>query len=451
MIVKMIFGKKKKLKKQYNSLREAKNYSRFCNAPFTSIRFHRNGGMQFCCHHIDYQFIQKKSVKNIWFSEYYEEFRKKMIKYDIPESCQFCGIPYFNEDYYNVNALSFDYLEPNKNGYPVLLDFSLENTCNLACIMCDTSLSSKLQAQKNFKPKSKDFSYDVNFLEQLVEFFPFVKHTIFTGGEPFLVNIYYEIWDKMFEINPDIIINITTNGTIYNKKIQNLLEKSKVNITVSMDSFNTDTYEKIRVGAIFDEAWNNVQQFSEQCKKKNRIFTITICPMIINAFEIPDIVNKCNSEQWNFNFNIVLKPWQQAIWSLSVEKIQEIIDYFRTYEFNENSEIAKSNIFRFQNLISLLEFWRLRLVEMRKNIKNDIEILELRGQIVNLIFQILGEVNEDLSRKVKEVIFKIPELLIDEKLLKHVEKMPKSMIINEFQDNDVDTIVDHLCIVAFNL
>ncbi|HPX75217.1 MAG TPA: radical SAM protein [Bacteroidales bacterium] len=447
----MIFGKKKKLKKQYNSLREAKNYSRFCNAPFTSIRFHRNGGMQFCCHHIDYQFIQKKSVKNIWFSEYYEEFRKKMIKYDIPESCQFCGIPYFNEDYYNVNALSFDYLEPNKNGYPVLLDFSLENTCNLACIMCDTSLSSKLQAQKNFKPKSKDFSYDVNFLEQLVEFFPFVKHTIFTGGEPFLVNIYYEIWDKMFEINPDIIINITTNGTIYNKKIQNLLEKSKVNITVSMDSFNTDTYEKIRVGAIFDEAWNNVQQFSEQCKKKNRIFTITICPMIINAFEIPDIVNKCNSEQWNFNFNIVLKPWQQAIWSLSVEKIQEIIDYFRTYEFNENSEIAKSNIFRFQNLISLLEFWRLRLVEMRKNIKNDIEILELRGQIVNLIFQILGEVNEDLSRKVKEVIFKIPELLIDEKLLKHVEKMPKSMIINEFQDNDVDTIVDHLCIVAFNL
>ncbi len=451
MIDKMIFGKKKKLKKQYNSLREAKNHSRFCNAPFTSIRFHRNGGMQFCCHHIDFQFIQKEAVKNIWFSEYYEEFRKKMIKYDIPESCQFCGIPYFNKDYYNVNALSFDYLEPNKNGYPVLLDFSLENTCNLACIMCDASLSSKIQAQKNFKPKSKNFSYDVNFLEQLVEFFPFVKHTIFTGGEPFLVNIYYDIWDKMFEINPDIIINITTNGTIYNQRIKNLLEKSKVNITVSMDSFNSDTYEKIRVGAKFDETWNNVQQFSEQCKKKNRIFTITICPMIINAFEIPDIVNKCNSEQWNFNFNIVLKPWQQALWALSPEKIQEIINYYKSYEFEINSEITKSNTFRFKNLINLLEFWSLRLVEMNENIKTDSEIVEIRVQMVNLISQILGEVNEDIFSKIKEVVFQIPELLLSDKLLKHLEKMSKLMIINEFQENDVDTIVDHLCIIAFNL
>ena len=73
----MIFGKKKSLKKQYNSLREVKNHSRFCNAPFTSIRFHRNGGVQFCCHHIDYQFLHGKTLKDIWFSQEYEDFRKK--------------------------------------------------------------------------------------------------------------------------------------------------------------------------------------------------------------------------------------------------------------------------------------------------------------------------------------------------------------------------------------
>ena len=255
----------------------------------------------------------------------------------------------------------------------------------------------------------------------------------------------------MFEINPDIIINITTNGTVFNQKINNLLEKSKVNITVSIDSFNPETYEKIRVGANFNKTWNNIHEFSTHCKNKGRIFTITVCPMIINAFDIPEIVEKCNKEEWNFNFNIVLKPWQQALWALSPEKIQEIINYYKSYEFEINSEITKSNTFRFKNLINLLEFWSLRLVEMNENIKTNSEIVEIRVQMVNLIAQILGEVHEDIFSKIKEVVFQIPELLLSEKLLKHLEKMSKLMIINEFQENDVDTIVDHLCIIAFNL
>ena len=37
-------------------------------------------------------------------------------------------------------------------------------------------------------------------LEQLVEFFPFVKYSIFTGGEPFLINFYYDIWKKCLKL-----------------------------------------------------------------------------------------------------------------------------------------------------------------------------------------------------------------------------------------------------------
>ncbi len=204
----MLNKQKKQYIKGYNMLREKSRHSSFCIAPSTSLRFHRNGGVQICCHHIAFEFLKEKSLKDIWFGEQFDTLRKQMKDYDIPDSCNFCASPFYSQDYKNVNALEFDYLEPNDNGFPALMDFSLDNTCNLACIMCDASLSSSIQMKKEPKEKCfETFSYDEDFVSQLEEFIPYLKFAVFTGGEPFLIKSYYSIWDKMIELNKDIIIN----------------------------------------------------------------------------------------------------------------------------------------------------------------------------------------------------------------------------------------------------
>jgi sulfatase maturation enzyme AslB (radical SAM superfamily) len=449
--------KKLRLQKKYNLLREKRNHNYFCNAPFTALRFHRNGGVQICCHHIDYQFLESKTLHDIWFGEELKSMRKQMKKFDIPESCNFCSSAFYSENFSNVNALSFDFLEQSKNGYPVLMDFSLENTCNLSCIMCDASLSSSIQKEKNICPPNKNFYYDDAFISQLEEFLPHLKVAVFTGGEPFLIKSYLPIWEKMIEINSKIIINVTTNGTVYNSAIEDILLRGKFNITVSVDSFNAVNYNQIRKGADFNKTMTNVQKFAKYCKNKESIFTITVCPMQINSADIPEIIEKCNAEDWNISFNTVLKPWNQALWSLKSEELENVINYYKNYNFESaTSQLACGNIEQFNSLIALLQTWLNKTKNLEVNSISETRIRYLKTEIFNIFFAKLAEsegINDisDVQEKVKFVVAHIPDMLISEALINYANKMSKGMIKNEFEQNDIDTIIDHMCIIAFNI
>lgn len=438
-------------RKRYNSFRGNQNSFLFCKAPYTSLRFHRNGAVHFCCHHIDYHFLLNKSLKEIWFGKEFEKMRAQMKSYNIPKSCNFCANPFYSENYSSVNALSFDYLDINDNGYPVLMDFSLDNTCNLACIMCDASLSSKIQEKKKHKPKSKKKCYDDEFVKQLEEFIPYLKYAVFTGGEPFLINIYYKIWEKMVQINPEIIINITTNGTLINERINHFLKNAKVNITVSIDSFIPETYQKIRVGADFNKLMLNVNKFADICSKRNTEFTVTVCPMIINAFEIPEIVKTCNDNAWNFNYNTVLKPWSQALWSLESEDILSIISFYESFKFNIIDKTSHNNIEKFRTLINLLINWNINIKHLYDNQLSVTKREVIKKEIFLLLTKTLQHTDTDYTSIVKEVIAGIPEILLREELLTYLKRNTTRMLINEFEENDQDTIIDHMCIVAFNL
>lgn len=448
----MMFGNtKKRIIKQYNQLREKRNYFAFCQAPFMALRFHRNGGVQMCCHHIDFQYLNEKSLEDIWFGAELDKMRKQMKDYEIPDSCRFCSDPFYAGDFSNVNALAFDYLKPNSNGFPVLMDFSLENTCNLSCIMCDASLSSSIQRDLGIKEKQTKFQYDENFIEQLTPFIEHLKVAVFTGGEPFLIKPYYGIWERMLSINPDIVFNITTNGTVYNDKIAKLLISGNFNITVSLDSLNKKVYEEIRKGAKFEQTLENVEQFARICKDKGTIFTITVCPMQINSKEMPEIVSYCNEKNWDFSYNTVLKPWNQALWSLPLNELSGLVSYYKDCKFEtaENQQQI-DNLDKFNSLIKLLENWKEKLNELNLKKLSSKQKQDYRDSLLYLIKEKLDN-KEELIENINDVVSQIPEILIRQELVDYVKNMSSKIIKKEFDDYDTDTIADHLCIVAFNL
>lgn len=447
-----MFNRKKKQNiKAYNKLRDFSRHSSFCFAPLTSLRFHRNGGVQVCCHHIDFEYLKDKTIKEIWFGEHFNSLREKMGKYEIPSSCGFCSAPFYSEDYINVNALDFDFLEPNENGYPVLMDFSLENTCNLSCIMCDASLSSSIQNKSSScKCSANGYQYDDDFLKQIAEFIPFLKLAVFTGGEPFLIKSYYKIWELMFELNPDIQINVTTNGTIYNEKIDSLLRTGRFNITISLDSLVPNVYNNIRQGANFEKTYANVMKYADICNEMGTTFTITVCPMQINMYDIPDIVKVCNSNQWELSFNTVLKPWPQALWSLDINVLEGLISAYKEISFDiQQTLITKKNQEKFNALISLLENWATKLKRLA-SLNQDFEIVNrIKNQIEQTLSKALN--NSDSENRVFNVVDSIPIMLINSQLLDYTKNLSAEIVRSEFDNYDNDTIVDHLCIVAFNL
>jgi DNA primase catalytic subunit len=173
--------------------------------------------------------------------------------------------------------------------------------------------------------------------------------------------------------------------------------------------------------------------------------------MIINAYEIPEIVNKCNEQNWNFNFNTVLKPWHQALWSLDIGELQQIVDYYKGHNLDQNSSISEVNNLKFYSLISLLENWILRVKIFDAIDLNDVDLKEMRKQLSQRFQNVLSNSDNSMLAKMDNVVNRIPDKLIRKALVDYVNKLSESFITKEFVENDEDTIVDHLCIVAFNL
>ncbi len=447
---------KKNLISDYNSIRPANKHGAFCWAPFTSLRFHRNGNVQVCCHHFDFFSLKERSLKQIWFGEELQLMRKQMSDFKAPASCNFCNSNFYNHNFSNVNALSFDHYAPLKSGYPVFMDFSIDNTCNLACIMCDASLSSTIQKNKNIQSGENQFQYDEQFIQQLDEFIPYLKGAVFTGGEPFLINTYYGLWEKMVSTNPEMDIYITTNGTIYNKRVQDLLNSGRFNITVSIDSFTREVYEKIRVGANFEKTMGNIAKFSDYCRSMGTQFTITTCPMQINAMEIPRIVDACNRENWNFSYNIVLKPWNLALWSLSPDELNNIIILYDQFVFNDFVSSGKNNnIEKYKALIELYSSWYKIIIKFFNKQSTESQGLSknFKTPVYEQLIQLFSNTNNhpELITKVNHVLDKIPDMLFTGSLLKQIlSSQNNDLMRQEFVNNDADTISDHLTIMGFN-
>jgi len=199
--------------------------------------------------------------------------------------------------------------------------------------------------------------YDENFIKQLSEFIPHLKFCLFSGGEPFVINSYYRIWEMIIQHNPLCNIVVQTNGTILNDKIKNLLEKGTFNISVSIDSLNQETYEKIRVNAKLDTTLKNLGYFKDYCHANNRFIGLSVCVMNQNWMEIPKITEFCSMNNINIIFNTVRFPAKDALWILNSNELKEIIDYYGGFLFTTKTDVQKRNKKSFENLINLIVSW----------------------------------------------------------------------------------------------
>lgn len=249
--------------------------------------------------------------------------------------------------------------------FPRCIEFELSNTCNLECTMCFGDFSSSIRKNREHRPPLPMY-YDDDFVKQLELFIPHLWESKFFGGEPFLVPIYYDIWEKMIQINPTVTIYITTNCTVLNERVKRVLEKLNVGLIISIDSFQKETYESIRQNANYERVMDNLKYFESISKKRGQIMSIAVCPMIPNWREIPDMVTICNKKGHHIYFNTVWFPLEVSLSSLSSTSLSEIIIFYASYEFKEENTIAKYNVGKFRGMTNQLKKW-LEIVNQKES------------------------------------------------------------------------------------
>ncbi len=341
----------------YNLKRSPLTWNTFCQAPFTNMYIAHHGYVRACCYiavHV-LGVWPHKSLMEIWNGPKAEELREALSNYDLSKGCGTCHQQLMARNYDGLKASQFNYHKRNNNGFPTCIEFELDNKCNLGCTMCDENFSSVIAHNKGLKAYKTPYNED--FLEQLKPFIPHLHETKFYGGEPFMIKIYYDIWDLIYKLNPQCSINIQTNGTIMNKRVKELLERPNINFNVSIDSLQEKNYESIRVGATYSETMSNLERFIDYSRKHKTFMGISSCMMQNTAHEAPDFIRFCNERDIQIYFHTVIQPEDACIKNMDKKDIENLLKHLKSQDFQAKTPLHRKNINHYRDFIKQVEYW----------------------------------------------------------------------------------------------
>lgn len=211
----------------------------------------------------------------------------------------FCASPHFRD---------FEYSFKN-NGEtlrtPVDLQIDLGNTCNSACIMCSPFYSSRLASdyQKLHSTDSKLFPDKLipsnwaddpklldKFVDELVQL-PQIKYIHFIGGETLYMPSFYAICDRLIaaDLAKDISIGTTTNCTVYNEKLEQIIEQFQhVHLGLSVESFHRIN-DYVRWPSKIEQVQENINKFIDLKSRTNLHLSLRITPNVFTVYHLDTV------------------------------------------------------------------------------------------------------------------------------------------------------------------
>lgn len=346
----------------YHKSRTIENPSKLCYAPFNSMYFNTLGQASACwltLHGADR--YPEKSIAEIWRGQAYQELRDKIQSNLLSDRCHVCERNIRNRIFDKPLAKIYDL--PTQGGdYPQIMEFEVSNFCNLECVMCKGTLSSSIRKNRDKLPPI-ELPYGDRFVEELVEFLPHLKEARFYGGEPFLQEPCWKIWEKIAEVNPKIEITVATNGTVLTDRVKDILERCRFRVNVSFDSVNRKNYEAIRKNAKFDRGLKHIDYFSAYARRIGTVFSIMVNPMRNNWEEMPEFVEFCADRGARLWFNTVWRPANLALWSLPSSELDRIYTALSSYTFSKQrmaeDRLYYDNVQVFKTLLEgQIKSWR---------------------------------------------------------------------------------------------
>lgn len=359
---------------RYQDSRSCADKGTLCHAPERSMYFGRDGVVSACCYSRASAFgrFPDQTIDEMWRSATAASMRSALRQGELPEGCELCATQILAGNCSNTLAAQYDRLVPSRPrsllekllpsrqarpDFPAEMVFELSNKCNLECAMCSGFFSSSIRANREKLP-AIPMQYDDSFLEQLEPYLPHLKRATFLGGEPFLIDLYYGIWERLIEVNPGCHVSITTNGTVYTAKVKRILERLNCGIVLSLDSLTKSTYESIRRNATFEDTMEHFEAFRQNNLRLGKENTIANCPMQVNAREIPDIVDFATEKDARIFFNTVVFPESASIRSLEADQQEELVAFYRErLRTPRSGKFAEANAAALESFCHQIELW----------------------------------------------------------------------------------------------
>ena len=323
----------------------------YCELPF--YHFFIDGNIvKPCCYNTEMYHQTNSDFNDINLVE----FRQEMLSGAIPKSCSPCkvkenaGVTSYRE--YNQE------LHPNPvyehdNGVmiskPFTFDIRLDNICNMKCVMCGPSQSSKwledidvykehIDSRVNYKQTRTERLNNIDSIIELLR--DNAKFISLLGGEPFQMKSANKILNALTEWNrKNTTILITTNAylTSDNDLFKVLSKFEKVYFMISIDGHG-DVNDYIR----YPSKWNEFLNGVNILKNNSLMVKFNLTVSALNLCDIHNVENFAKSMNTELILNELTKPDLLGISSLKPSVIENVIsndeikEILNGYSYQEN-------------------------------------------------------------------------------------------------------------------
>ena len=332
-------------------------------APWASVNLYTSGEMVPCRHWhtsghhhaVDRENDPRATEKPMFFYDFDEyinsahivETRKGQYNGEFVDSCNRCwedersGKTSLRQVYNKTFAKHFDFSLLNKETFEttseaiISMDIKMGNYCNLKCAMCRPELSSLVaQEQRDHSDKFKydrlkfvDLNSFVNFekrvskfdteskvsyrwqkTQEFQDFFRRFKNQLhwisLTGGDPAIQVATIDLLNSV-TYPESVILSITTNGTVADKPLIDLLVKFKeVWVNVSLEAVGEQN-NQIR----FPSKWNDIEKnITTYSQLPQTYLYVSHVLQAFSAINLVDLIKWCDGRGFKMDILELSSP-----------------------------------------------------------------------------------------------------------------------------------------------
>lgn len=246
--------------------------SKFCPLPWVGLHVNTQGVHVPCC---QYQKPIANNLKDYLASPNLKQLQTEFLQGQMPSGCSAC----WQEEAAGIESKRQHDIDHFFNGQIPDLEklqvFSLMlgNTCNLACRICSSYLSSGWASdEKKLGYKTvflhNTFYKNPSFISDLKLNLSHVTHVTFSGGEVFYAGVkeHYEFLDHLIAHGAETIsLNYITNTTKFpsDELWKRWAKFKRVGILLSIDATDRQ-FEYLRYPAIWEDCYQNIKLYQSR-------------------------------------------------------------------------------------------------------------------------------------------------------------------------------------------
>ena len=319
----------------------------YCVLADKGLGLHNSGRTYLCCHSRKYLeneqgqqlYLDTHTLEQAWASPTRKEIQTALENNVEHASCQACwDDEHAGKKSRRQHHNSINHPVTDRDDQPQILDLKMGNTCNMKCRTCNPEVSSQwyredweLTAQpaegvsyseylKRWRRIPASYSDDNQDLwNTMRKWVPNAVYIDYYGAEPMLIKKNFEVLQAAVDQDTakNIDLHFSTNGTVWNEEIENLLKQFKqVYFELSIDDIG-DRCGYVRYPSTWELVAGNLERFL-QTQRTNKNFKFGICTTInsLNIYYLDEIFDFFAKKGLGINCNMLHLPFQLCVKNL---------------------------------------------------------------------------------------------------------------------------------------